>query len=470
MDGRETKRALRAGAAGLVSGALAALGLLLATSGAAVDHSQRRTAQAEPAAFVEAAHLPPLLTLPGEVGELRYDIYCPPPGDDLDSGAPCDAGGTVFVRAGSSGPFRAVPLELDPGAAEGRYVARLPADIARSPEGFSYYAVVRDNTTGATLTVPAGGPEAPQRSLRLARPVTVPLGTHRFGSVRSADARVVQAAWGDGPDEVGLENGRGLPPIGGASFDVERSRAVSVLDEAHRRLLRWAPGARTPEPVPLAINGTLADLAIAGDGTVYVLESTSSDGGPPAVRSFSPDGRPQGVTRLADRSGSQLRIGPSGPVALQYPSGQWMPVERGGVPLPGAAQRAGGRSGRPSPGGREVVVLRQGSEVRIALVGSHGVVSSWRLTSATPLAEVQLAEPFGRGVVVVVRAYTDDRDEFLALVLGPSGLVRRFSLDSADWAETAPLARFRLVGSSLYQLGSTPAGLFVDRYDLEVSP
>jgi hypothetical protein len=54
-------------------------------------------------------------------------------------------------------------------------------------------------------------------------------------------------------------------------------------------------------------------------------------------------------------------------------------------------------------------------------------------------------------------------------VLGNRGLVRTFSLDSADWAEAAPLSRFRLVGHFLYQLGSTPAGLFVDRFDLEAS-
>jgi hypothetical protein len=62
--------------------------------------------------------------------------------------------------------------------------------------------------------------------------------------------------------------------------------------------------------------------------------------------------------------------------------------------------------------------------------------------------------------------YTDVSDEFVALVLGPNGLVREMSIASADWAETAPLSRFRLVGSSLYQLGSTSTGAFVDRYDL----
>ena len=54
------------------------------------------------------------------------------------------------------------------------------------------------------------------------------------------------------------------------------------------------------------------------------------------------------------------------------------------------------------------------------------------------------------------------------LILDRKGLVHRFSIESADWAETAPLGRFRLVGRSLYRLGSTPDGAFVDRFDLEV--
>jgi hypothetical protein len=54
-------------------------------------------------------------------------------------------------------------------------------------------------------------------------------------------------------------------------------------------------------------------------------------------------------------------------------------------------------------------------------------------------------------------------------VLSSSGsLVDQFSLPAADWAQSMPLSRFRLVGSSLYELGSTDAGVFVDRYDLGV--
>jgi hypothetical protein len=116
------------------------------------------------------------------------------------------------------------------------------------------------------------------------------------------------------------------------------------------------------------------------------------------------------------------------------------------------------------------VVERVGvGEVRLAELAGDAVVRSWRITSATPLGEVQLAEPQGNRLIVVTKTYTDDRSEYVALVLDRSGIVNSFALDSLEWAESAPLARFRLAGSSLYRLGSTHAGLFVDRFDLEVT-
>jgi hypothetical protein len=115
-----------------------------------------------------------------------------------------------------------------------------------------------------------------------------------------------------------------------------------------------------------------------------------------------------------------------------------------------------------------VIVLRHDNEIRVALTGANGVRRSWRVRSDTPLAEVQLAEPLGKHVLVVVRVFNESQDEFVGLVLGDNGLVRHLSLDSAAWAETAPLGRFRLVGHSLYRLGSTSSAAFVDRFDLEV--
>ncbi len=145
-----------------------------------------------------------------------------------------------------------------------------------------------------------------------------------------------------------------------------------------------------------------------------------------------------------------------------------MPVEVEGRPTTVSGQLDGAEVGRSLPDGRKVVVLRTGDEVRIALTRDDRILRSWVVRSETALAEVQLAEPRGTGVVLVTRVFTDTRGEFVVLVLDRRGVVQRFALDSASWAETAPLSRFRLRGNSLYQLGSTPAGLFVDRFDLEV--
>jgi hypothetical protein len=288
----------------------------------------------------------------------------------------------------------------------------------------------------------------------------VQLGRHSFGTTQAADARVASAAWGDGADQVGLEvQGPDATPVGASSFDVDASGTVTVLDEAHRRLLRWAPGRTRPEAVPAAVRGTIGDVATRSDGTTYVLEPPTAES-PALVRTLAADGgeiSAAGVAHGADA----VRAGASGPVVLEPESGRWFGVGR----APGVGV------GRPVGGGLRVVVYRPDArEVRVALVaGSGEVAHAWRIQSSTPMADVQLAEPLAGKFVAVVRMYEDRRAEFVALVLGARGLERQFSLEAADWAETAPLAHFRLVGGSLYRLGSTPAGVFVDRYDLGVS-
>ena len=421
-----------------------------------------------PVAVIEATTLPPLLTVDADhVDVLRYDIACVT--DNSDTGSGCVIDGTVFVRPGQTGGYRPVPLQFEHLAEQGRYGATLPADIRDSPTGFSYYAVIRDQLSGATVTLPAGGARAPQRSIRLPRPFEVDLGTHRFGDVSPADARVAQAAWGNGPAEPGIEEGPELQPIGASSFDVDTAGAVTVLDEAHRRLLRFTGrGADNATPVPLDIRGTIASVVARPDGGTYVLESVADQGQAPLLRSFDSAGHPVGSWHAAQPGVGSLRLSPTGPQSLEYPAGQWMSISPTDGIDAAESQLASGRPGRRVAGGREIVVQREGAEARIAVTAPSGVLRSWQITSATPLAEIQLAELRGNDVVVVLRTYTESQSEFVVLVLGDRGAVRQFAIDAAAWAETAPLARFRLVGSSLYCLGSTPSGMFVDRYDLEV--
>lgn len=447
-------------AAGVFAGALAGIATVVLT-GTALAH---RIVQPATQPLLEATHLPPLLTTRDERMELRYDVYCAR--SEAEADTPCAVDGAVFARAGDTGTFQEIAARQE-GGASGRLVALLPESIARAVTGFSYYAVFRSDETDMVTTLPAGGAAAPQQSLPLGRSVGIALGSHDFGNEREASERVAQAAWGTSTAEVGLEQGKNLMPIGGSAFDIDENGSVVVLDEANKRLLRWRGDGETPDSVPLAINGTMADMSIGKDGTVYVLETAGGQGAMPLLRTFGRDGAERSTSALAEGP-SQVRVGPEGPVVLQSSSAQWMPAAQDGRPLGVGKQNNAAELGRPLSDGRKIVILRHGNEVRIALVGSAGVQRAWLVTSKTPLAEVQLAEPHGTGVVLVTRVFTDDRDEFVVLVLDRRGIVKRFSLDSADWAETAPLSRFRLRGSSLYQLGSTSAGLFVDRFELEV--
>src|SRR5204862_1256693 len=198
------------------------------------------------------------------------------------------------------------------------------------------------------------------------------------------------------------------------------------------------------EYVRLAGALDLADFAAEPDGSFDVLDNAGT------LRSFRADGSPRWAQKLADRTWAQLVRGPT---VLQQPSEQWMPVAQDGAPLSRAGQTRGAHTAKHLANGHALLLDRVGEgELRLAELRGNASVQAWRITSETPLGEVQLAESHGNGLVVVMRAYTDERDEFVVLVLGSRGLVQRFSVASGSWTETAPLARFRLSRGRLYRL------------------
>jgi hypothetical protein len=430
---RPSIRSLAGGAAGIATGlAIAALLTSISAAGPSDGNS--------PPATIDAAHVPPVLTLPCEPVRLRYAIVCAP----RDDGAPCRGSGHVYVRRGDSGPFEPIALRRDSDSKDGRYYA----DI--TPGAFSYYAVLHDDATGAQITLPAGGAAAPQQSSPMEDVISVRLGAHAFGRTRVPDARVVDASWGSGPGQLGLAGSRELGFSGPSAFDVEPDGTVDVLDSVNRRVLRWAHDRR--DVVPLDVDATLADFIVEPDGGFDVLAPSNT------LHSFRADGSRRWSQRLADRTWSKLA---RGPFVAQQPSEQWMPLANRGLPLGRSEQARAARSRSR----HDVLVARVGSnELRIA-----DARRSWRITSDTPLGEVQLAEPLGSRLIVVTHAYTDDRDEFVVLALDGRGAMQQFSVATGSWTETAPLARFRLAGSALYRIGSSPAGAFVDRFNLEVT-
>lgn len=440
-------RSLAGGAAGIAAGVIG--GVVLTSVSAAGP-----TPFGGVPPLIDATHVPTVLTVPGEPVRLRYGLVCTPRADGL----PCDGSGTVYLRAGQTGAFRPYALQRGDESEEGRYYLDVPPDVAGSRDGFSYYAVLRDDMTDAFFAVPSGGADAPQVSLPLRRAISVQLGAHVFGATKPPDERVAAAAWGSGAQEVGLAGSRELGFEGPSSFDVEPDGTVDVLDSVNGRIQRWTRGGR--ESVPLDGEAQLADLAAEPDGSFDVLDEDDT------LRSYRQDGSRKWAQKLADRTWAKLAHGPE---VLQQPSEQWMPVAAGPAPLTRAEQRRGAHAAKHVANGHGLLVDRVGErELRVALEHGNAPLRGWRVTSETPLGEVQLAEAHGNGVLVVTRAYNEDRDEFVVLLLDAHGLVQTFSVASDSWTETAPLARFRLAHGALYRFRTTQSGAVVDRFDLEV--
>ena len=421
--------------------------------------------------FLKATYSPVKLRTSGDPAEVRYDISCLPPDGNAEGAGVCDGGGTVYFRS-STNVSASVPLRVDPNAQKGRYVATVPANVWSAP-WFTYYAVIRDNTTGRSIQLPQGGSSAPQVSFALTAP-PIDLGDHVFGSTRQPNARLASATWGSGEGQVGLEDGIDMP-AGAASFDVDSVGNVYLLDEANSRMLEFTTSGFAAQTALPGLSGVRADLRVSdAAGTAYVLETANAGLPRPLLRAYTLQGNALVSAAVADVAAAQVRLVGSTAYVSEYPSSMWAPVLQndGRTGVDASTQVTSAAPGAPG-GANNVVVLSTGSEIRVgtyASVGTTYQLTTARITSTTPVADIQLAQilPSGR-LLVVFSVYTETQHEYEAVVVDSSGaLVDQFSLPAAEWAQSMPLSRFRLAGSSLYELGSNDTGAFVDRYDLGV--
>jgi hypothetical protein len=437
-------------AAGLGFGAGACVGMTLLAGGVVSAHDGPTVVPpAIERGLRDVLHTPPLLVRQSSRVTLRYDVVC-----QADSfGKPCALKGNLLIRRAGETAYRLT--RLAPAGESG-----LETAVAVQIEGLSYYAVIEDGA-GSSMTVPAGGAVAPQRAWAVPELTAVNLGAHVFGRARKPDRRVLAGAWGSGSGAFGLITGREVARIGPSAFDVGSDGSVVVLDQVNDRLATYGSTA-APSYVPISFTGGEGDLALGADGTAYVLDQAAES----VVRSYAPSGAQLAVTSVADSGGDMLRAGPSGVLLHAYPGEMWLPVGGAGQLLQPSQQAAAARPGLPAAGGADVVVQASRTEALFALVQGDRVLRAWRVASGTNLGEIQLAEPYRDGLLVVLRVWTSQRAEFVALVLSSTGLASSFAIDAAEWAESAALGRFKLAGGRLFQLRSTPAGAEVVAFDL----
>jgi len=436
--------------AGFVLGALAGATVLTVN---VVGASSPEPVAVRTAGFGEILHTPALLARGGDAVELSYDVVCGPLKDEPSSH--CAPSGSVFVRPAGASKFDQLPLQRE---ARGLLTAVVPAAVASA--GFDYYVEMGDGR-GQTASLPEAGAKAPQHVWTLRDWTTVDLGAARFGGARKPASIVQKLAWGRGDTAIGLDSGREQSRIGPSSFDVAPDGSVVLLDQVNDRLVAMRRGAR-PTHLPIDFSGGEGDLAVGRDGTIYVLDAAAK----PTIRAFSALGAPIAAGPLAEATADMIRVGPNGPVVHAYPSEMWLPTGSGAPPFAARRQLAAAQSARSIAGGRGVVVRASPSEVKLALVRGDRVEHAWLLHAGANFGEVQLAEPYRDGMVVVVRLWNERHAEFRVLRLGPSGLVESFDVAPAEWAESASLSRFRLHRSTLYQLRSDPSGVEVATFEI----
>ena len=407
--------------------------------------------------FGEILHTPVSLARVGSTVALKYDFVCGVPRHEPGGG--CSPQGSVFVRPAGESEFAEIPLQRDESG-----LLRATVSAPEAGKGLDYYAEI-DNGRGQSANLPAGAARAPHHVWPLEAPTTVALGAEPFGSTRAPGSIAATFAWGRGAQALGLDSGREQARIGPSAFDVGPDGSIVVLDQVNRRLTVVRPGER-PRQMPIQFTGGEGDLAVGGDGKIYVLDAAR----PPLVRSFTAGGYPLAGTRLAEATADMVRAGPEGPLVHAYPSEMWLPTGAGRPPLSPSEQLAAAEPARRVEGGASVVVRASPAELEVALVRGDRVSEAWVVRGATSFGEVQLAEPFGNGLLVVVRLWTEKQAQFRVLRLTPQGLAESFAVDRAEWAETASLSRFRLHGNTLYQLRSTPSGAEIATFEIGGKP
>ncbi len=182
-----------------------------------------------------------------------------------------------------------------------------PRTIWAAP-AFTYYAVIRDNTTGRSIVVPPGGSSAPQISLAMNGSVHRPRNAHvrldpprrRRGWLVPAGAAVTSRS--------GSRTASTCRPAR-ASFDVDPAGDVYLLDEAHARMLEFlAGGAAQAIPLP-GLAGVKADLRVSdSSGTAYVLEVANTAAPKPLLRSYTLQGALVSSSPVADAAAAQIRL------------------------------------------------------------------------------------------------------------------------------------------------------------------
>jgi hypothetical protein len=284
-----------------------------------------------------------------------------------------------------------------------------------------------------------------------------------YGAVTQGQ-EVLYLPWGSGPDQAGLAPGVESTTSGPSSFEVASDGSIELADPLQGRVAVFRGGTLARE-THLSLQPR-TDIALAGDGSTYVvtspaqraalIEATKLDPSGEAVSTF-----PLGV--VGDQP-SELRTAGSRAYLHVLPLDAWLAASADGA--------SGSLLGRPLADGSQLLKVVDGNAVRLARVVDGEVRNAVELVFDTNVGEIALAEPDGSGgywaVVHVWQELPTAADQYQVVhVDGNGAMLGSFAAPRVEYAETMPLSTFRLgPDGNLYQLTSSSDGTRIVRYDL----
>jgi hypothetical protein len=431
-------------------------------TGAAAGTSTRRGSVSAPARVLEIFFTNPTLVRAGEPVSMPVQVVCA-----TADGRTCPATVTVGTRVRGASDWE---LTTAPAAPDLRFDLTAPASFALAKGAASgaveFFIEARD-TAGAITSVPPSGRSHPL-AFYVARTIPVVRFTATsFGRVRDGRC-VLSLPWGSGPLRAGLQPGREAQTLGPSGFSVGRDGRIAILDTFQDRLAAFHDGSLVSQRA----TATPPRALIAGDGVGNDVTMEAS--GPSLlVRSAGLVGMLRGSSLRPTQIVADARIVEGRAFAFLLPRDQWVPVTgANGEPISGAQSGATGMVGMPILGGRQLIRSAREDRIRMATLGPEGLGAAVELRASTHIGELALAEPDGMGGFVVVahlwRETPTRADQYQVLDVRGSRVRMTFGVANRSFADTPPLARFRLgADGALYQMVTTSAGMSVMRFDLK---
>ena len=439
----------------LWAAALALVGAIVMPDGRlATDETTRWAASVDPPASLHIFYTPPGIVRAGSPVRVPADAVC-----STTEGNRCGAAVTFATQVGN-GPWQTSTrtarsgLEFDATPAA--------ADAVQQHTGSVRFFLRAQTETG--IVASAGSAQSPLRFWILPHIPKVAMPRIPFGRVRKP-ATALFLPWGSGPNKAGLSPGRESSTLGPSSFDVDEDGRIHLLDTEQDRLAVFAD-ARLIREVRMAL-GAEADVAVAADGTAYVLDATK---GVAEVRRISPSGAIASSVRVGEALSAHITASDTTAYANLLPADMWVAVPREPGALPAALQPEE-FMGRPFSDRAQLVRFGTETGIRLAEVSAEGISNPVEVTSELKLGEVALAEPDGAGGYwCVVRVWRDDSspgDHYQVLHVKGDAIVDTFAVGAEQFADVPPLSRFRLgADGDLYQLSTSPSGVRILQFDL----